>query len=256
VVDLVVHTDPVVIIGILLSLALSITLDLTNAASGPESLLAGLMGITLSLVLDSIVRAERRFRIRSMLDAVPWFGESFFVIAERTTDIARRFPDSPILTEAQRRYEALQDDLEDLRRGRIIRPRSDHEYVLAAVRNSRRLIEASTNLVQRGTGLSTTSWWYTDLGRHYWELNVTAIQRGVRIVRIIAYLEMTDDIADLVAMHRAAGVEVGLLRSGSVDPALHRNFAIFDGSAAWEPQVNAYGEIVSNIFSINAQLVL
>ena len=62
------HTDPVALIGITLSIALSVALDLTNAASGVESLLAGLMGITISLRVDSLARAERRFHLRTLLD--------------------------------------------------------------------------------------------------------------------------------------------------------------------------------------------
>jgi hypothetical protein len=52
--------DPVALVGIVMSVAMSLLLDVTDAASGVESLLAGLAGSTLSLVLDSLVRAERR----------------------------------------------------------------------------------------------------------------------------------------------------------------------------------------------------
>jgi hypothetical protein len=56
------YVDPVALIGISLSIVGSILLDLTNTATGVESFLAGLMGITISLVLDSTVRAERPVR--------------------------------------------------------------------------------------------------------------------------------------------------------------------------------------------------
>lgn len=186
-----------------------------------------------------------------MLEGVPWFSESFFALAERTTEISREFPDSQIVQEAKHKYEALQNDLDDLRRGRIIRSGNDYELLLTGMRRSSALVEAATNLLPERDGVSPTSWWRSDIGRHYWDLNVEAVRRGVRIVRIITYVEVTSDIADLVASQRAAGVEVGLLRRGSVDPALYLNFSAFDEAGAWEARMNAHGLIVANIYTIN-----
>ena len=75
------HTDPVALVGITLSITLSVVLDLSNAASGVESLLAGLMGITISLLVDSLARAERRFHLRTLLDGPPW-------LVRTTTELA------------------------------------------------------------------------------------------------------------------------------------------------------------------------
>src|SRR5438045_4532931 len=81
------YIDPVALIGITLSIVTSIVLDLTNAASPAESFLACLMGITISLVLESTVRAERRFRIRDMIEATPWLGDVLVPLAAATSDV-------------------------------------------------------------------------------------------------------------------------------------------------------------------------
>jgi hypothetical protein len=187
-----------------------------------------------------------------MLEGVPWFSESFFALAERTTEIAREFPNSQIVQETRNKYEALQNDLDDLRRGRIIRSGNDYELLLMGMQRSSAVVEAATNMLSARNGAGLTSWWQSDIGRHYWDLNVEAIRRGVRIIRIITYVEMTSDIADLVASQRATGVEIGLLRRGSVDPALYLNFAAFDEVGAWEARMNAHGLIVANIYTINS----
>lgn len=44
---------------------------------------------------------------------------------------------------------------------------------------------------------------------------------------------------------------VRVARRKNLDPALHLNFAIFDGRSAWEAQMNARSEIVGNVFLLN-----
>src|SRR5437763_12988405 len=101
------YVDPIALVGMALSIVVSIVLDLTNAATGVESFLACLMGITISLVLDSTVRAERRFRIRSMIETTPWLSEVLAPLAASTARIEHRYAGTPIAAEARARYAGL-----------------------------------------------------------------------------------------------------------------------------------------------------
>jgi hypothetical protein len=244
------YADPVALVGIALSIVGSIVLDLTNAASGVESFLACLMGITISLVLDSTVRAERRFRIRGMIEATPWLGDVLPPLAAATTDIERRYGDSPIAAEARRCYGRLGEQLDELRHGRIVRPRGDYEHLLASTRTCHHTLQAVTNVLAQlprgGVG-----WWTSDIGRHYWQVNLDALGNGVRIKRVFVYTAMTDELNQLVAEQENAGVVVGLVQADALDPGLWHNLAIWDGTSAWEARLNAGGEIVGNIFTVN-----
>jgi hypothetical protein len=240
--------DPVALVGILLSVAVSLTLDLTNAATGPESLLAGLAGSTLALVLDSIVRAEQRFQLRSALDAAPWLGEVIQPIAESTREIVKRYPDTLLVQEAQHRYDHLRENLADLSRGRMERDGSDYQYLILPTTLARRNVRAVTNI---GPDSDRLAWWREEIGRHYWEVNLAALARGVRITRVFAYEEMTPELEALISQQESAGVEAIRVIRRRVPEEMQINFAVWDDTSAWRARLNAGGTIVANIYTIN-----
>jgi hypothetical protein len=244
------YIDPIAVVGVTLSIVVSVVLDLTDAATGVESFLACLMGITLSLVLDSTVRAERRHRIRQMIDAAPWLGEVLVPLATATTDVERRYAGTPIATEARNQYARLGEQLHDLAEGRIVRPRSDYEHLLQSTLHCRRTMQAVTNVLaerpDRGLG-----WWTGDIGRRYWQANRRALENGVRIERVFVYTTMTAELDRLIGEQMDAGVHVTVVQAAALDPALWHNLAIWDGTSAWEARLNAGGEIVGNIFTMN-----
>ncbi|MET8264532.1 hypothetical protein ACWD8I_20485 [Micromonospora arida] len=246
---LVAHTDPVALVGITLSVTLSVMLDLSNAASGVESLLAGLMGITISLLVDSLARAERRFHLRTLLDGPPWLVRTTTELAGAMREAAEQHEGTRVAAEAQRRYEQFRLEAEQLAEGRIIRRGDEDEDLVGATRSCVRRLDALTNVMPRVSG--ELSWWRSDIGRRYWEANQDALDRGVRITRVFVYAKLTDELSTLVEKQRKAGVRVGLLLFGVVSPHLHVNLAVWDGSSCWEARMTAHGEIGENQFSVN-----
>jgi hypothetical protein len=244
------YADPIALAGIALSIVVSVVLDLTGAASGVESFLAGLMGITLSLVLDANVRAERRFRMRNLIEATPWLGDVLVPLVAATADVERRYPGTPVSTEARSRYARLGEELDELRQGRVLRPQDDHEHLLGPTRACQHTLHAVTNAVAElpGSGLR---WWTGDIGRRYWQANLDALARGVRITRVFVYTTMTAELAELIAVQERAGVRIWRVPADAVDPARRLNLAIWDGTAAWEARLNAGGEVVGNVFTVN-----
>ncbi|MER7335363.1 MULTISPECIES: hypothetical protein [unclassified Micromonospora] len=248
-VRLFVHTDPVALIGIALSISLSVTLDLTNAATGVESLLAGLMGITISLLVDSLARAERRFHLRTLLEGPPWLVHGVPPLVTAAREAVEAHPGTRVAEEARRRFERFRVETEQLRAGRIVRPGDDYEDLLAGLADCVRYLDAVTHVMPRVSG--ELSWWHSDIGRAYWAANLEALERGVRITRIFVHAGVSDELSELVETQRRAGVRAGLLRWGSVRPDLHVNLALWDGTSAWEPTMSAHGEITLNQFSVN-----
>ncbi|MFC0032492.1 hypothetical protein ACFFMM_23505 [Micromonospora chaiyaphumensis] len=248
-VRLVTHADPVALVGITLSILLSVALDLTNAATGVESLLAGLMGITISLVLDSLARAERRFQLRTLLDGPPWLVGATPQLAGALREAAERHAGTRVAAEAQRRFEEFRREAEQLAAGRIIRPGDDAEDLIGATRDCARELVGLTNVMPRVSG--ELSWWRGDVGRRYWEANLAALARGVRITRIFTYATLTPELSELIETQRRAGVRVGLLPLGGVSPHLHVNLVVWDGSSCWEGRMTAHGEISEHEFSVH-----
>lgn len=246
---LVAHTDPVALIGIALSVFLSVTLDLTGAATGVESLLAGLMGITISLLVDSLARAERRFHLRTLLDGPSWLVHTTPLLAGAVREAAEQHAGTRVATEARRRYEEFRLAAEQLAAGRIIRPGDDDEDLVGATGECTAQLVGLTNVMPRVSG--ELSWWQGEVGRRYWEANVAALARGVRITRIFIYATLSDELRDLVETQRRAGVRVGLLPHGAVSPQLHVNLAVWDSTSCWEARMTAHGEISEHQFSVN-----
>ncbi|MFC3500189.1 hypothetical protein ACFOOK_04300 [Micromonospora krabiensis] len=246
---LVAHTDPVALVGIGLSISLSLALDLTGAASGVESLLAGLMGITISLLVDSLARAERRFHLRTLLEGPSWLVAAVPEVAAGAREAVERHPDTRVAEEARRRFERFHADVEQLRHGRIVRSGPDCQDLLGATRDCVRRLDALTNVLPRVSG--ELSWWRGDVGRRYWEANLAALERGVRITRIFMYAQLSEELSELVETQRRAGVRIGLLPSSAVGAELHVNLVCWDGTACWTAGMSAAGEITENRFSVN-----
>ncbi|WP_326557071.1 hypothetical protein [Micromonospora sp. NBC_01796] len=246
---LVAHTDPVALAGIGLSVALSVALDLTGAASGVESLFAGLLGTTISLLVDSIARAERRFELRTLVAGEPWLTEALVPIMTGTREAVEHYPDTRVAAEARRRFDRLRVETGHLRAGRIIRPGTDHRDLIEATRDCVGRLDAITNVLPWTGG--EPNWWGSDVGRYYWTLNLQALARGVTITRIFGYHQLTDQLRELVDDQRRAGVRVGLLPWRSVDRSLDLNLAVWDGTSAWEGRMTPHGEIGENVFSVN-----
>jgi hypothetical protein len=242
------YISPVTLVGIAISVLLSLALDLTGAATGVESLLAGLMGVTLTMVLESTARAERRFRLRTLLEAADWLPGAVLSVARATRQLTRDHPEPEIVTEARQRLQTLTADFDELARGRIVRPGTDYELLLSATDACHRRLQAITNIPAGPVGLR---WWTSEVGQRYWEANLDALARGVTITRVFVCGAMDDDLAALIAKQSRAGVTALVALRDMVDSALHVNLVLWEGRRGWEARMNAHGDIVGNVFTVN-----
>jgi hypothetical protein len=237
--------DVVAVVGVVLSVAISVVLKLTtDDVSVGESFIIGLVGTNIALVLDFAARNERRHALTKALGSVEWLGGRFLELAGVTREVLANYPDSEVSKEVLAKYERLGAELADLRGGSVRRPGDDFEHLLTMTAGAREEIRAVTNIQARST--TDLDWWSTDFARRYWQANVAALARGVRIVRLFVYREMDEPLARLIEEQSAAGVEVGLVQAQRLEPSLQLNFVIWDGAAAWEAQMSAHGDIIEN----------
>ncbi|WP_018351851.1 hypothetical protein [Longispora albida] len=244
--------DPVALVGIVISIALSIILEVSKVANTAEAILVGLAGMTISLTLDSVARAERRFELRGLIEAAPWLRPTFVSLSKETKEVLEIYPDGPVAQEVLHRYERLRNEIGELHQGRIYRPRGDDEYLMVPMQQCERELIAVTNIQSTTVVPAIMDWWHTGIGPQYWAENVRAMQeRSVRISRVFIYAEMTPELEEVIATQRAHGARVGAVPRSALDPYCHVNFALWDDRRAWEAQMNAHGEIIRTVFTLN-----
>jgi hypothetical protein len=245
------YANPIVLVGVGLSLVLSVLLDVTGAASGVESLLAGLAGTTVTLLLDATARAERRFRLRTAVEATDWLPGVVESLGDAVAAINARHTAPEIEQETRRRFDQLRADLEELARGRIVGPFADHRTLLEPTEACRERLDAVTNALAAGAG--AVRWWRSEVGQRYWAANLAALARGVTVTRTFICDGVDDELAALVEAQRAAGVDVLVLPADAVPRTRHVNIAVWDRRCGWTADMNARGEIVGDMFTVDGR---
>jgi hypothetical protein len=245
------YLSPIVLIGIALSVTLGIVFDLSGAASGPESVTAGLLGLIITLSLDATARAEERFELRPLVRSAA--RDEIRELAVVVGEIEGRQAAPEVIAELSRRVQELRLGLTDLRDGRIVRPGHDMEPLLSATAGCRERMEAVTNLLSPGTG--GVSWWHSAIGRRYWAANLAALDRGVAITRVFICAALDDQARELIEEQRTAGVDTVTLPRQDVDPELHVNLVVWDRRRAWTADMNAQGRIRQHVVSADERTV-
>jgi hypothetical protein len=221
----------------------------TGVASGVESLLAGLLGATISLQLDATARAERRFELRRLLADPHWLGEVMTSASDAAREIGRRYPGTVLEDEAKQRLQRAAAGLAELTGGSLVREHGDYQDLFEGTRRCTGTLHALTNVA------AEPQWWTSEVGRSHWRLNEAALARGVRIRRVFIGHEPTDPVLAVMREQARAGVEVSWARVSALPRAGHLNLVVWDGSSAWRAQMSPHGEIAGNVFVLDRQAV-
>lgn len=230
------------VIGAVASVILSVVMLFAPWADAVESLVVGLLGLLVGLLVEVLLRLEALARGTSTLASAGPYAERLHETARLTGDVVRPGPPAWVRRELDRHLDDLSLRLTELGTGRLVT--RDHQHLLDAMHTAKHEVLAVTNELGGGS-----SWWRTPLGRQYWEENLEALRRGVRIQRIFIHDEVDADLAALLTEQREAGIEVRTVRGGAIDPDLHRNLAVIDGRLTWEGRNNGRGVQDENVLS-------
>jgi hypothetical protein len=246
--------EPVMLTGIALSLVLSITLYFVTTTSIVLGIALCILGIALTLQLEILMRLERKVRkedkqsqLISLMEHVPWLSDEVREIAVYLNSIsAIEQGDGYLLEVARKSLDECGRTLSDLTRGQIRVSNEDNEALFAQT------VKAKEYILATSVPHVDLKWWSSDIGRKYWEANLAALKRGVRIERIFIHQEWTDELRDLALQQARAGIVVWSVPRDKIPQGLRIDMIVWDQSFSYEIVLNSDGEEIANLYSVNS----
>lgn len=219
--------DPIIVIGIVISIALAVILVLIGQDQA-TSLLIGLVVTIITLLVDIIARLrESEARIIQISE----FGNSLasdswlFDILRQIVNDYRVVKTRNYDTYIRRMSAALvecRDVVHSLSEGYLITD------VLGQFSLGRRGINNAEKEII-AVQYANPSFWRTLFGEKYLESNEEAIKRGVKIVRIwIQSKEILTEYRDIINAQESKGIQVFIAETHIVPHALLEDFAVMD----------------------------
>jgi hypothetical protein len=156
---------------------------------------------------------------------------------------AKISPGAPVLVRSfvQLEVEQMSELLGGLAGKRVTYEGEDQEWLLNLTRSAERTIDAMSLPEVDKAGNIYHSFWQSNLGRRYMDLQDQAIQRGVRVRRVFVTEEdeMAGDpvLQDICRLQAAIGIEVRLLDPATVDKKIRGqifDFIMFDDELSYE----------------------
>lgn len=231
------------VIGLGISLALGLVFFF-YAQPGYLALLIGLLGTIISLLVDIIYRLERDSTLSSQLANIPWLRDAIDEIARSLNTISGETRLLPFMEYARRDIKRCAHTTAGMASGQM-RARVGDEVLVRQTDLARKIIRACS--VQT----MDMPRWISDLGSKYWEANLRALQRKVRIERVFIYEDWTADLKRIVDQQADAGVHVWVVESKLVDPSLRVDMAVWDDAFTYHFELNSEGDPIENIYSVN-----
>jgi hypothetical protein len=243
----------ILVSGVALSTVLGVVFYFRTDVNTALATFAGLIGTTITLQVESLVRARRgheaatrQQRLVAQMEATAWMPELLDRALGAYHAIERTHGSTMAVELAHEIFEDTRLRLEELRRGRYVSPDSDESPRSAFYRLTERL---RTSMLATSAG-SDLDWWQDPSeSRIVWRLNEQALRRGVTITRIFIYRTWTDELDAVAKTHHAAGVHVLRVAERQLPPMLRLNLVIWDATCAHEPQYNTGGEWISSSFT-------
>ncbi len=245
-------TDPVLIIGTVLSVLLGVLFYFRTDIGTAMGVFATLLGIAVTLQVQSLVTEQRRSsaetrtaRMVSKIESVSWLPDRVEQIAEHVGNVVDNLPQSATSL-AQQTVDDCLSRLTDLQRGHFNAVYGDQRLFLTLT------AAVSDTMLATSAQEIDVEWWNSPRSEKYWEINLQALKRGVKVVRIFIYHDWTKSLADLAKKQADAGIEVYRVERGQLPPRLVADIVIWDRVCGYETQSNAAGQATRNFFTFAA----
>lgn len=244
------YLDPIIVIGLIISIALS-TVLVVSGQDSVTSMLIGLVVATLSLLVDVIARlhqSEEKLLASSILGSAvvndPFLMSSVSKIIDDYNSVknheARTFQ-----SVAKNSLTECRDKLHSLVEGYIlVDVMSPFTFGRCGVND----VKSSLKLVQ----YATPSYWRTKLGEKYFQANIDAIQRGATVTRIWLQDEKTlTEFRDVIELQEKSGIKSWIVVSTGLPNELLEDFDIADDKLVAKLEITLEGHAKFERISVN-----
>jgi len=243
--------------GVVLSVALGVFFYFRTDLSTALATFAGLIGITITLQIESLFRerrdreeATRQQRLIERIESVAWMPELLDHALSAMGVIEQTYRSTMAVDLARKAFDDCLAQLKDLQRGHYSTPDTEDSpnspfYALTE--------QLRHSLLTTAIGEDLEWWLHPSVSRTYWHLNVQALRRGVTIRRIFIYEDWTDELAKVATLHHESGVQVFRVAREQLPATLRINLIIWDGTCSLEFRNNSAGEMIGQIFTFAAQ---
>lgn len=237
----------VLVAGVIASVGLAVVPVIVTSTSGSFSLTVGLIGVCITLLLEVIVRIDRREKLvhrafemidaLDALDAVPTLSNDLQHSAIAAAAIMTG--DSPPLFRmvAEQVISECRRQLDNLSHGECTVNTGSAPVLIDLARHAKTSIRATS--IISGTGSGDEAWWSSPGGQEYWKENVRALKRKVSITRVYIFeTPPTRQMTDILSQQEKAGVELLQVDRSQIPANLAMNVVIIDNKAVYEIVVN------------------
>jgi|SRR5215475_33497 len=221
--------SPLLLAGVTLSALLSVMLVVVGVDT-PSSAIIGLVGTTISLLLELMLRATK---MEQKLIETAGFSremirnpELFEALSSIAGDYRKTVDASAYKLFAERAKDVLstcQDDLHNLVEGHmVLPPLSQFSFGLKGLTEIRHSIKATSYV-------DAEAFWNGVAGAKYFQANVNLVDRGVRITRIfIGDRATVQRLESIILRHRRAGMQVLVVLAEEIPRELCEDYLIGD----------------------------
>jgi hypothetical protein len=215
-------------------------------------IIAVMLGIVIALQIESLARAERRSaredrhsRMMAAAESLPWLPPALEEIAEAARSVASHPELRPLIDVAEKELEQTKESFATLRNGQFRADAADSTILFDETDRAEQRMLAT--FLQR----FDLKWWSSELGRHYWEVNRRACERGVEIQRIFLYDEWTPELEQVVREQNEAPIDVMAVPVELVPRDCRRAMVIWDDRLVYQGELNADGETINVLYSVS-----
>lgn len=231
-----------VVAGGVASTALAVIPVVITSAPAILGLIVGLLGVSITLLIELIIRMERQNHLTSraqqlvdVFNKAPTIADDVEHAVETAGAVLRG--GLPLYSEAVEQASAeFRQKLEELSRGDYHVKITSVALLTSQARTTKASIKATSIVTMN------ENWWISPAGAEYWEENVRALERGVRISRVYIFEgARSAQMTDLMAQQAKAGVSVYHIDKSVLDSELHIDVVIFDDRGVYEIEPGVRG---------------
>jgi hypothetical protein len=219
--------DPIVVIGVIISVALAI-IFVVMGQDQAISLLIGLTITIITLLIDIIARLKESEKaiiqtseFGNALASDSWLFDVLRQIVYDYQKINNRNYDAFV-----RRTKAGLLECRDLLHS------MSEEYLVTDILSDYNSGLSGSNAAQKeikAVQYALPTYWRTPFGLKYMESNIEAVKRGVRVTRIwIQSKEILEEYRDIITTQETAGIQTFIAETSEIPPVLLEDYSITD----------------------------